>query len=94
MTYGSALTWINSFTLGEASLVTIFSSGSSTRVSLGERRFGSFMALRPVTDRIDADGSQDEMLRTIRFCRREWVLVGRGSIDQPLGTILKADRVR
>lgn len=40
---------------------------------------------------IDADDSPDEILRTIRDCRHEQLLVGRGDIDEPLGMILKKD---
>ena len=60
-------------------------------LNIGERRVGSIMTPRPEVDWIDADDSRDDMLRTIRSCRHEQVLVGRGSIDQPLGMVLKAD---
>ena len=50
------------------------------------------MTPRVEIDWIDADDPHEEILRTIRECQHEQLLVGRrGSIDEPLGMILKKD---
>ncbi|KFC75957.1 Hemolysin [Bosea sp. LC85] len=60
-------------------------------LSIGDRRIADIMTPRRDVDWIDADDTHDEMLRTIRECRHEQLLVGRGGIDEPLGMILKRD---
>ncbi len=55
------------------------------------RRIGDIMTPRPEVDWIDADDDRDEMLRTLRECRHQQLLIGRGNIDEPLGLVLKAD---
>lgn len=60
-------------------------------LSIGDRRIADIMTPRRDIAWIDADDTHDEMLRTIRDCRHEQLLVGRGSIDEPLGMILKRD---
>jgi CBS domain containing-hemolysin-like protein len=60
-------------------------------LSIGKHRVGDIMTPRPEVDWIDADDDRDEMLRTIRASRHEQFLAGRGSIDEPLGNVLKAD---
>lgn len=59
--------------------------------SIGNRRIADIMTPRRDVDWIDADDSAEEMLRTIRQCRHEQLLVGRGNVDEPLGMILKTD---
>ncbi|MER8847881.1 hemolysin family protein [Mesorhizobium australicum] len=59
--------------------------------NIGDRRIADIMTPRRDIDWIDADDSPDEILRTIRECRHEQLLVGRGGIDEPLGMILKKD---
>ncbi|MFG1379311.1 hemolysin family protein [Xanthobacter sp. VTT E-85241] len=59
--------------------------------NIGDRRIADIMTPRRDIDWIDADDGPDEMLRTIRECRHEQLLVGRGGIDEPLGMILKKD---
>ncbi|MES0100863.1 hemolysin family protein [Mesorhizobium sp. M0019] len=59
--------------------------------SIGDRRIADIMTPRRDVDWIDADDSPDEILRTIRECRHEQLLVGRDGIDEPLGMILKKD---
>ncbi|PWK63272.1 hemolysin family protein [Aminobacter sp. AP02] len=59
--------------------------------SIGNRRIADIMTPRRDVDWIDADDSTEEMLRTIRECRHEQLLVGRGDVDEPLGMILKKD---
>ncbi|MER9291564.1 hemolysin family protein [Mesorhizobium sp. M0510] len=59
--------------------------------NIGDRRIADIMTPRRDIDWIDTDDSPDEILRTIRQCRHEQLLVGRGGIDEPLGMILKKD---
>ncbi len=59
--------------------------------NIGDRRIADIMTPRRDVDWIDADDSMEEMLRTIRDCRHDQLLVGRGGIDEPLGMILKKD---
>lgn len=59
--------------------------------NIGDRRIADIMTPRRDIDWIDADDGAEEILRTIRECRHEQLLVGRGSIDEPLGMILKKD---
>ncbi|CAN7474882.1 hemolysin family protein [Bosea sp. LjRoot9] len=60
-------------------------------LNIGDRRIGDIMTPRRDIEWIDADDSPAEMLRTIRACRHEQLLVGRGDVDEPLGMILKKD---
>ena len=59
--------------------------------NIGDRRIADIMTPRVDIDWIDADDPHEEILRTIRKCRHEQLLVGRGSIDEPVGMILKKD---
>jgi putative hemolysin len=60
--------------------------------AIGDRDIADILTPRIEIDWIDADDSHDEILRTIRQCSHEQLLVGRaGSIDEPLGMILKKD---
>ncbi len=59
--------------------------------NIGDRRISDIMTPRPDVDWIDVDDDRDENLRTIRDCRHEQLLVGKGSINAPLGMILKKD---
>jgi len=49
------------------------------------------MTPRPHVEWIDIDDGSDAMLRTIRSCRHQQMLIGRGTIDEPLGMIVKKD---
>lgn len=49
------------------------------------------MTARPEIDWVNADSDRADMLDTIRNCPHEQLLVGRGSIDEPLGMLLKKD---
>ncbi|MEW6633149.1 MAG: hemolysin family protein [Pseudomonadota bacterium] len=60
-------------------------------LKIGERRIGDIMTPRHDVDWIDAGDTREEMIRTIRECRHEQLLVGRDSIDEPLGMVLKKD---
>lgn len=59
--------------------------------NIGDRRIGDIMTPRTDIDWIDADDSREEILATIRACRHDQILVGRGGIDEPLGMVLKHD---
>src|ERR1700730_3974094 len=59
--------------------------------NIGDRRISDIMTPRVDVDWIDADDPHEEILRTIRECRHEQLLVGRGSIDEPVGMILQKD---
>ncbi|MBN8916355.1 MAG: HlyC/CorC family transporter [Rhizobiales bacterium] len=60
-------------------------------LTIGNRPIGDIMTPRRDVEWIDADDPQDEILSTIRACRHEQLLVGRGDVDEPLGMILKKD---
>ncbi|OYZ97840.1 MAG: hemolysin [Rhizobiales bacterium 17-65-6] len=60
-------------------------------LSIGNRKVTEIMTPRPDVEWIDIDDPRDEILRTIRECRHEQLLVGRGDIVEPLGMILKKD---
>ena len=60
-------------------------------LNIGGRRIGDIMTPRPDVDWIDADDDREETLRIIRACRHEQLLIARGSIDVPLGMVLKQD---
>jgi CBS domain containing-hemolysin-like protein len=60
-------------------------------LNIGERRIGDIMTPRTEVDWIDSDDDREAILRTIRECRHEQLLVGRGGIDEPLGMVVKKD---
>jgi len=60
-------------------------------LNIGGRRVSDIMTARPEIDWIDADADRTEMFDVIRRCPHEQLLVGRGSIDEPLGMLLKKD---
>jgi CBS domain containing-hemolysin-like protein len=60
-------------------------------LNIGGRRVGDIMTSRLEVEWIDADDDREDMLRTIRACRHEQLLVGRGNIDEPLGMIVKQE---
>src|SRR5690606_16077048 len=59
--------------------------------TIGNRRIADIMTPRREIDWIDTEDSPEEILKTIREARHEQLLVGRGSIDDPLGMIVKHD---
>jgi putative hemolysin len=59
--------------------------------NIGQRRIGDIMTPRPEVDWIDLEDDRAEVLRTIRECRHEQLLVGKGSRAEPVGMILKKD---
>jgi putative hemolysin len=60
-------------------------------LNLGNRPISAIMTPRPEVDWIDIDDERDEILRTIRACRHDQLLVGKGHRAEPLGMILKSD---
>ncbi|ACK51405.1 protein of unknown function DUF21 [Methylocella silvestris BL2] len=60
-------------------------------LNIGERRIGDIMTPRTDVDWIDTEDAREDILRTIRECPHEQLLVGRGAIDEPLGMVLKKD---
>ena len=60
-------------------------------LTIGDRRIADIMTPRRDVEWVDAEDTREEILRTIRECRYEQVLVGRGSIDEPIGMIVKTD---
>jgi putative hemolysin len=59
--------------------------------NIGDRRISAIMTPRPEVDWIDIDDDRDEILRTIRSCPHDQLLVGKGRRAEPLGMILKKD---
>jgi CBS domain containing-hemolysin-like protein len=60
-------------------------------LTIGDRRIGDIMTPRVDVEWVDIEDKPDEMLKTIRNCQHEQLLIGKGSIDEPLGMILKKD---
>ena len=60
-------------------------------LNIGDRRISDIMTPRVDVDWIDINDNREEILRSIRECRHGQLLVGKGSIDEPLGMILKRD---
>jgi CBS domain containing-hemolysin-like protein len=60
-------------------------------LSIGNRRITDIMTPRVDVEWIDADEDPEEILRAIHECRHEQLLVGKGTIDEPLGMVLKKD---
>ncbi len=60
-------------------------------LSIGNRHITDIMTPRVDIEWIDVEDSQEEILNTVRECRHEQLLVGKGGIDEPLGMVLKKD---
>jgi putative hemolysin len=60
-------------------------------LSIGNRPIADIMTPRIDADWIDLEDDRDEILKDVRVCRHEQLLVGKGDIDAPLGMILKKD---
>jgi CBS domain containing-hemolysin-like protein len=60
-------------------------------LTIGDRRIGDIMTPRVDVEWVDIEDTPEEILATIRACQHEQLLVGKGSIDEPLGMILKKD---
>lgn len=59
--------------------------------NIGDRPIGDIMTPRTDIEWIDLDDEPGDVLRAIRECRHEQMLVGRGGVDEPLGVISKKD---
>jgi putative hemolysin len=60
-------------------------------LSIGDRPIGDIMTPRIEVDWVDIEDDRDTILKEIRECRHEQLLVGKGDIGAPLGMILKKD---
>jgi magnesium and cobalt exporter, CNNM family len=60
-------------------------------LNIGDRRISDIMTPRVDVEWIDADDSEAETLRSIREAPHEQLLVGKGSVDEPIGMVLKKD---
>lgn len=59
--------------------------------NIGDRRISDIMTPRMEVEWIDADETPEEILKVVRSCPHEQLLIGRGSIDEPIGMVLKKD---
>ena len=59
--------------------------------NIGNRPITDIMTPRPEVDWINIDDNREEILRTIRACHHDQLLVGKGRRAEPLGIILKRD---
>jgi CBS domain containing-hemolysin-like protein len=59
--------------------------------NLGGLRVSDIMTPRLDVEWIDIDDSREDILRTLRQSHHDQILVGRGTIDEPLGMMLKQD---
>ena len=60
-------------------------------LSIGKRSIRDIMTPRTEVDWINVQDNREEIIRTIRVCPHEQLLVGRGGIDEPLGVVSKKD---
>jgi putative hemolysin len=60
-------------------------------IGIGQRHISDFMTPRPEVTWINADGTREEMLRRIRECRHEQILVSRQTVDSLMGVVRKRD---
>jgi CBS domain containing-hemolysin-like protein len=59
--------------------------------NIGDRHIADIMTPRLDVDWIDADDTPEQILATVRECQHEQLLIARGSIDEPIGMVLKKD---
>jgi CBS domain containing-hemolysin-like protein len=59
--------------------------------NIGRRRISDFMTPRPEVEWIDADASREEILRKVRECRHEQIVVSQGTVDDVIGVVRKQD---
>jgi putative hemolysin len=59
--------------------------------NIGDRRIGDIMTPRTDIVWIDMENAREEIIQTLRECRHEHILVGRGDIDDMLGMLAKRD---
>lgn len=60
-------------------------------LTIGDRRIGDIMTPRVDVEWVDIEDKPEEILKTILACQHEQLLVGKGSIDELLGMIVKKD---
>lgn len=60
-------------------------------LNIGNRRISDIMTPRVDVEWIDSEDERDGMLRKVRECGHGQILVGKGTIDEPVGMILKRD---
>ena len=60
-------------------------------LNIGERPIADIMTPRLDVEWINIKDSREEILRAIRECRHQQLLVGKDSIDEPLGVVSKKD---
>jgi putative hemolysin len=60
-------------------------------LNIGDRDIADIMTPRLDVDWIDVDDPHEDILRCLRESSHEQLLVGRGSIDEPIGMVLKKD---
>jgi putative hemolysin len=60
-------------------------------INIANREVSDIMTPRTDIDWTDANDSRDEVLRAVRECRHEHVIVSRGSLDEIVGVIRKQD---
>jgi len=60
-------------------------------ISVTRREVSDIRTPRADVDWADANDSKEEILRTIRECRHEHIIIGRGSVDEVVGVIRKQD---
>ncbi|PLT99051.1 hemolysin family protein [Sinorhizobium medicae] len=59
--------------------------------SIASRRISDFMTPRPAVVWIDAEDSLEDMLKTVRDCHHEQIVVSRGDVDEVIGVVRKQD---
>ena len=60
-------------------------------LAIGGRRIREIVTPRGEVDWIDLDDDQDEIIRAVRECRHEQIVVSRGQIDDVAGVLRKQD---
>jgi CBS domain containing-hemolysin-like protein len=60
-------------------------------LDIGNRQITDIMTPRPEVAWVDLDDDREVILRTIRECQHEQLLIGKGSRAEPLGMILKKE---
>ncbi|MGH6865482.1 MAG: hemolysin family protein [Methyloceanibacter sp.] len=60
-------------------------------LNLGNRHIADVMTPRIEVEWIDAEDGREAMLQRIRDCQHEQLLVGKGTIDEPVGMVVKKD---
>ncbi len=59
--------------------------------NIGDRQVSDIMTPRMEVDWLDPNDPAEEIIRSVRECTHEQLLVARGNIDEPIGMVLKKD---